>query len=72
MRTPPSLDVIPDSDPDFTSSPSYGEVDRSEGDLASVPSTVQIGTPECDDFDPKDHECSSPAVGSPRKSPGFS
>jgi len=53
---PPSLEFIPDSDPDCTPSPSDGETDRSEEYLASDPSTVQIGTPECEDRDSRDHE----------------
>jgi len=68
----PSPNVIPCSDPGCTPSPPDGETNKSEMDLTSVPSIVQIVTPECEDRDPKDHEGSSPAFGSPRKSPGGS
>ena len=60
---PPFPDFIPDSDPDST--PASGEVDSSEEDLASVPSTVQVGTPESENLEPRD-------LSSPRKSPGGS
>ena len=55
---PPSPDFIPNSDLD--NNLASNEVDRSEEDLASVPSTVQVGIPESEE--PRD-------LSSPRKPP---
>ena len=57
----PSLDIIPDYEPNNISSPSEEESDRSVEDRASVPSTVQIGTLEKEDPDPRELEWRSSA-----------
>ena len=48
---PDSPDLIPDSEPG-SSTAAFGEgVGRSEEDLASFPSTVQVGSPETSDME---------------------
>ena len=43
---PDSPDLIPDSEPNNSTTASGEETGGSEEDLASVPSTVQVGSPE--------------------------
>ncbi len=63
---PPSLVVSPDFDFEFTPSTCNGETHGSEEVPASVPITVQIGTPECEALDPRDHETTVSSPENPR------
>ena len=46
---PDSFDLIPDSEPSNSTAASVEKVGSSEQDLASVPSTVQVGLPGTSD-----------------------
>ncbi len=46
---PISPDLIPDSEPNNAATASFEEIESGEEDLASVPSTVQVGSPRSTD-----------------------
>ena len=60
---PGSPDLIPDSEPESTASSTHGETRSNEEDLASIPSTVQVGTPGSTDEEDE-------PLARPSRSPG--